>query len=85
MNHAITDAGSLSEQVSALASLTPETLSGAIRAYEAELVPRGRQAVEMNNLNSATVTNWSAVSDSPLLKHGSRSDATISQGDRSQK
>lgn len=64
-------------KASAYSTVTREALSAAIVAYEEELVPRGRNAVEVNNLNTVAIHNWSTVLESPIIKFGSRPDAAV--------
>lgn len=82
LNNAITDAASLQEKLASFNDhpVTYATLASAIDAYEAELVPRGRTAVEVNNLNTATTHNWETVLESPIMKFGSRPDAVVEGG-----
>lgn len=81
LNNAITDAASLCEKLAASngGPITREELSTAIAAYEAELIPRGRTAVEVNNLNTVATHNWNTVLDSPIMKFGSRPDAVVGE------
>ncbi|KAJ4392256.1 hypothetical protein N0V93_005881 [Gnomoniopsis smithogilvyi] len=81
LNNAITDAASLQEKLSASkAPITRERLTTAIAAYEAELVPRGQTAVEINNVNTVATHSWSTVLESPIMKFGSRPDAVVGGG-----
>lgn len=45
-------------------------LSDAIKAYEAEVVERGREAVLLSTQNSLMITNWEQLMNAPIFKHG---------------
>ena len=45
-------------------------LSDVMKAYEAELVERGREAVLLSTQNSLMITDWEQLMDSPIFKHG---------------
>jgi hypothetical protein len=49
---------------------TPLELAAAVKRYEAELVPRGNEAVLASNENTNAVHDWATMMDSPLFKGG---------------
>lgn len=49
---------------------TPAELAAAVKRYEAELVPRGNEAVLASNENTNAVHDWATMMDSPLFKGG---------------
>jgi 2-polyprenyl-6-methoxyphenol hydroxylase-like FAD-dependent oxidoreductase len=42
----------------------------AIEAYQAEMIPRARDAVIMSNENSLAISDWDKLTQSPLFKKG---------------
>ena len=49
---------------------TPLELAAAVKRYEAELIPRGKEAVLASNENTNAVHDWKTMMDSPLFKGG---------------
>ena len=56
-------------------SHTPDELAKAVRAYEAELWPRGYGAVMGNLENTLALHDWDAVMKSPIVTGGMKRDA----------
>ena len=53
---------------------TPAELAAAVKRYETELFPRGKEAVIASNENTNAVHDWSTMMESPLFKEGLRKD-----------
>ncbi|PMD32036.1 FAD/NAD(P)-binding domain-containing protein [Hyaloscypha variabilis F] len=70
LNNAITDAADLLQHLRNMKAPTPLELAAAVKRYEAELVPRGREAVLASNENTNAVHDWATMMDSPLFKGG---------------
>ncbi|CAK4004220.1 FAD NAD(P)-binding domain-containing [Lecanosticta acicola] len=65
LNNAINDAALLAQKCSSHA-FTPD----AVRAYEAEMIPRAQEAVRGSTANSMDVHDWAKLVQSPLFTHG---------------
>ncbi|ODM22450.1 hypothetical protein SI65_00038 [Aspergillus cristatus] len=76
LNNAILDAASLSREIANLQDKSPGALRPALEAYEKEVLGRGREVVELSNLNSVSIHNWEELQNSPLFKMGLKKDAT---------
>lgn len=70
LNNAISDAAYMLEKVSSASPLTRESLSAAVAEYEREMIVRGKEAVEMNNVNSLTIHKWETLLESPIMTIG---------------
>ncbi|TAQ87030.1 hypothetical protein B7494_g4654 [Chlorociboria aeruginascens] len=70
LNNAITDAADLLQHLRNMKEPTPFELAAAVKRYEAELVPRGNEAVLASNDNTNAVHNWVTMMDSPLFRAG---------------
>jgi hypothetical protein len=55
---------------------TGNELATAIKRYEAELFPRGKEGVIASNENTNAVHDWATVMESSLFKEGPRRDGT---------
>lgn len=49
---------------------TPTELAAAVKRYEADLFPRGKDGVLASNENTNAVHDWATMMDSPLFKDG---------------
>ena len=69
LNNGVQDAYTLCRAIEEhVTNKTP--LSDVMKAYEAELVERGREAVLLSTQNSLMITNWEQLTNSPMFKHG---------------
>lgn len=53
---------------------TPAELATAVKNYEKDLFPRGKDAVLASNENTNAVHDWSTMMESPLFKEGLRKE-----------
>lgn len=60
---------------------TPEELITAVNKYEAELVPRGNEAVMASYMNTNAVHDWSTMMSSPLFTEGLAKDKKKEEDD----
>jgi len=60
----------LLKEIQAMPSKTPEALAAAVSAYEKEMQPRGKEAVESSNENSLAIHDWAKLLKSPLFRSG---------------
>lgn len=60
---------------------TPEELKAAVKKYEAELVPRGNEAVMASYMNTNAVHDWSTMMSSPLFTEGLAKDKKKAEDD----
>jgi hypothetical protein len=70
LNNAITDAADLLEHLRGMKEPTPLELAAAVKRYEAQLFPRGNEAVLASNENTNAVHDWALMMESPLFKGG---------------
>jgi 2-polyprenyl-6-methoxyphenol hydroxylase-like FAD-dependent oxidoreductase len=70
LNNSILDAASLGRQIELLEEKSIDSLAEAVAAYEKEVWERGKEAVEMSNVNSLSIHNWEQLQSSPLFKAG---------------
>jgi len=70
LNNAVTDAADLLQHLRNMKEHTPIELAAAVKRYEAELIPRGNEAVFASNENTNAVHNWATMMESPLFKYG---------------
>jgi hypothetical protein len=70
LNHAITDTAELLGQLRLMKEHTPAELAAAVKRYEADLFPRGKDGVLASNENTKAVHDWATMMDSPLFKDG---------------
>lgn len=70
LQNAITDAVSLLQQLRDMAAPTREALADAVRKYEEELWPRGKEAVLASEENTNMVHDWDSMLQSPLFVGG---------------
>ena len=69
LNHCIADVANFVKAIKAIESGTT-TQEAAISAYDAELVKRGGDEVEMSRKNALLVHDYESFMESPLLKIG---------------
>ena len=74
LNNAISDAADFLVHLRAMKEQTPEELIAAVKKYEAELVPRGNEAVMASYMNTNAVHDWSTMMQSPLFTEGMAKD-----------
>jgi 2-polyprenyl-6-methoxyphenol hydroxylase-like FAD-dependent oxidoreductase len=72
LNYAITDAAELLQQLRGMTERTGTELAAAVKRYEAELFPRGKEGVISSNENTNAVHDWVTMMESPLFKEGLR-------------
>jgi len=70
LNNAITDAADLLQHLREMKEPTPSELAAAVKRYETELFPRGKEAVLASNENTNAVHDWKTMMESPLFKGG---------------
>ncbi|CZR67712.1 uncharacterized protein PAC_17611 [Phialocephala subalpina] len=74
LNNAISDAADFLVHLRAMKEQTPEELIAAVKKYEAELVPRGNEAVMASYMNTNAVHDWNTMMQSPLFTEGMAKD-----------
>ncbi|KAL1967229.1 hypothetical protein VTN77DRAFT_3520 [Rasamsonia byssochlamydoides] len=75
LNNAILDAASLGRQIAQLKDKSVDSLAAAVAAYEKEVWERGKEAVEVSNVNSLSIHNWEQLQNSPLFTAGLKQKA----------
>ncbi|KAK0740157.1 hypothetical protein B0T18DRAFT_439943 [Schizothecium vesticola] len=70
LGNAIADAAVLQQYLQAMNGHTSEELAKAVRAYEAEMWPRGYGAVMGNLENTLALHDWDTVMKSPIVTGG---------------
>jgi 2-polyprenyl-6-methoxyphenol hydroxylase-like FAD-dependent oxidoreductase len=74
LNYAITDAAELLQQLRSMTERTGTELAAAVKRYEAELFPRGKEGVLASIENTNAVHDWVTMMESSLFKEGLRRD-----------
>ncbi|PVH89150.1 FAD/NAD(P)-binding domain-containing protein [Cadophora sp. DSE1049] len=70
LNNAITDAADFLVHLRAMKEQAPSELAAAVKRYEAELWPRGNEAVLASHENTNAVHDWKTMMQSPLFTSG---------------
>lgn len=70
MNYAVTDTAELLQQLSSMTEHSAAELAAAVKRYEADLFPRGREGVIASSENSNVVHDWTTIMASPLFTDG---------------
>ena len=70
LNNAISDAADFLAHLRAMKAQTPEELAAAVKRYEAQLWPRGHEAVLASHENTNAVHDWNTMMQSPLFTAG---------------
>jgi hypothetical protein len=71
LNHCICDTSHLLASIRKVVAGTA-TLKEAITAYEAEMIPRGREEVKCSVENGYMLHDWDQVRESPVFRQGFR-------------
>ncbi|KIM96787.1 hypothetical protein OIDMADRAFT_169581 [Oidiodendron maius Zn] len=70
LNYAITDTAELLQQLNGMTEHSGAELAAAVKRYEADLFPRGREGVIASNENTNAVHDWETMMESSLFKEG---------------
>jgi 2-polyprenyl-6-methoxyphenol hydroxylase-like FAD-dependent oxidoreductase len=70
LNNAIHDAAILGQELKKRSVASQSDVSSAVTAYEAEMWPRGKEAVMSSHHNTTSLHNWEMLLNSPLFTAG---------------